>query len=68
MTEQSATLKTTGLLAYIGVARASLYSLMKHDCTFPKPIRFGLRDNRWLRKDIDAWLNAKSAAANEVAA
>tara|TARA_R110000851_G_scaffold165169_2_gene309940 strand:+ start:149902 stop:150096 length:195 start_codon:yes stop_codon:yes gene_type:complete len=36
-------------------SRASIYNLMK-SASFPVPVRVGARTVRWLRADVDAWL------------
>jgi predicted DNA-binding transcriptional regulator AlpA len=32
-----------------------------YDGTFPKPRRFGRRGNRWLRSELEAWLDNRPA-------
>lgn len=36
-------------------SRATIYNLMK-SAGFPSPVRVGARTVRWLRADVDAWI------------
>lgn len=68
MTNESAVLKTPNVLSFLNIARATLYELIKNDPTFPRPFKLGTRDNGWLRRDVESWLDTKAAAAQGVAA
>jgi predicted DNA-binding transcriptional regulator AlpA len=49
--------------AYIGFGYSTLFELRKKDPTFPIPVRLSANRVVYLREELDAWLNAKRAAA-----
>ena len=54
------------LLERLSISRATLYNMMVRS-GFPRPIKLGgLRENRWYRHEVDAWLDAQPRAAIQV--
>ena len=54
------------ILAAFSVSRTTLYAWMTRS-GFPHPIKLGgLRENRWYRHEVDAWLDAQPRAAIQV--
>ncbi|ARM02102.1 hypothetical protein BOC59_20610 [Burkholderia pseudomallei] len=52
--------------AYVGVGYSTLFELRKKDPTFPVPVRLSSNRVVYLRDELDAWLDAKRAAATGV--
>jgi prophage regulatory protein len=44
------------LEARLGLARSTIYDLLRTDPGFPKPIKLGRKAVGWLEHEIDAWL------------
>jgi prophage regulatory protein len=44
------------LEARLGLARSTIYDLLRTDQGFPKPIKLGRKAVGWLEHEIDAWL------------
>lgn len=42
----------------LGVARSTVYELMKLD--FPKPVKVGA-GSRWIQAEVDAWIASRAA-------
>ena len=55
--QQSEYLKASQVAAIVGVARSTLYQMMK-DPTFPQPFRPLPRCPRWREEDVRAWVEA----------
>lgn len=54
------------LLAMFGITRMTLSRWVK-DNSFPQPLRLGPRKLGWLSADVDTWLAARRAQAQEAA-
>ena len=52
------------LSAYVGFGRSRIYQLIA-DGQFPPPIKIG-KSSRWVRAEIDEWLNKQVEARNSV--
>lgn len=48
------------VLSRLKCARSTLYVLMNEE-GLPRPLKLGGRDNRWLRSELDAWLENRIA-------
>ena len=53
-------LKTREVMEMLGVARSTIYEKMRIG-DFPTPIKLGVRDNRWRKAEIEAWLANKES-------
>ncbi|MEI7590191.1 MAG: AlpA family phage regulatory protein [Deltaproteobacteria bacterium] len=56
-----ALLQVTTVASLIGAGHSTVYSLIKRDPSFPKPIRRGLRCTRFRAGDVTEWLRAQAA-------
>lgn len=67
-THTTRALNTSDVCSKLGIARVTLYNLLKADPAFPKPIRFGVGRGapRYLEAEVDHWL-ADKAALREIA-
>ena len=60
ITQETDLLTPDEVLAMTKIARATLYKMMElHG--FPRPVKLG-RSNRWLRKEVLAWLAQRPRA------
>lgn len=48
------------LSGYVSMGRSRIYGLMDEG-KFPRPIKIG-RSSRWLRSEIDSWINEQATA------
>lgn len=48
------------LSGYVSMGRSRIYALID-DGDFPPPIKIG-RSSRWLKSEIDSWINTQAAA------
>ena len=67
MEVQSRLLRRTDVEAKTGLARSTIYRLMRSG-EFPEPIRVGPRAVRWPASEIEAWLSERPRATGEAAA
>ena len=49
------------LMEILKVSRASIYRLLRDDPAFPSAVKFGVRQNRWPRSEIEAWIEGRAA-------
>ena len=47
-----------------GLSRSQIYRLAEEDTDFPRPVRLTQRTLGWSAEAIDAWINARLAAAS----
>lgn len=45
----------------VGLSRSSLYTKLKIDPEFPRPIPLGAKAVGWIESEIEAWLSAQAA-------
>jgi prophage regulatory protein len=55
-------LRQRNLMTMLGVCRKTLYTRIKSDPSFPRPIRIGANRLAWPEEEIVAWLNAQRVA------
>jgi prophage regulatory protein len=55
-------LRRKQLEARLSLARSTIYDLLRHDESFPKPVRLGRRAVGWIEAEVDAWLASRMAA------
>jgi prophage regulatory protein len=53
--------------ARIGLGRSTIYSRMKEDPTFPKPVSIGSRAVGWLEHEVSEWLAAQIQKSRKAA-
>ena len=56
----TALLSFNPLSTYVSMGRSRIYALID-DCNFPPPIKIG-RSSRWVKSEIDAWIDKQIAA------
>lgn len=61
--KDSLILKTRDLQRMLNVGRTSIHVRFLKDPTFPKPLKLGLRDNTWLRAEVETWLQSRAVRA-----
>lgn len=54
-------LKLTELQAYLGIGKTKVYALIAQG-SLPKPVKYGSKSSRWLRHEIDQWLDEQAKA------
>lgn len=42
----------------VGVSRSTIYELMRRD-QFPRPLKIGPRNVRWVENEVAAWLQSR---------
>lgn len=52
-------ISTESVAVKLGVARSSVWNLLKRDASFPRPVKLSARTVRWVENEIDAWLEGK---------
>ena len=52
-------LQVNDIAELISVHPKTMYAMIQNDDTFPKPISFGPRMNRWKREGIMKWVDTK---------
>lgn len=57
--QPSPVLKLAELQAYIRIGKTKIYELIAEG-SFPKPLKIGGKSSRWLRPEIDQWLDKKA--------
>lgn len=54
-------LRAPEVLALTGIGSASQLQRMRNEGTFPAPVKIGLREIAWRRRDIMRWIDALPA-------
>lgn len=59
-------IKLSDLLKLVPLSRTDIYDRLNpksryYDSTFPRPIKLGERTNRWVREEVEEWLEALKA-------
>ena len=49
------------VLTAVKCSRSTLYVLMRSG-GFPRPLKVGLRHNRWLASEVEEWIEERAAA------
>ena len=58
-------LRDKAVAAKIGVSRPHLWTLVKTDPAFPRPVKLSPNVTIWLESEVDAWLLSRVAAARQ---
>ena len=53
--------------ARTGLGRSTIYSRMKEDPAFPRPVSIGARAVGWLEHEVDEWLAAQIQKSRKAA-
>lgn len=59
-------LRMKQLVERMGLSRATLYTLMSADPTFPAKINLTVRTVGWLEIEVDAWIAARAQARRDM--
>jgi prophage regulatory protein len=49
------------LEARLGLARSTIYDLLRSDPSFPRPVKIGARAIGWVSKEVEDWLASRMA-------
>ena len=58
-------LRLSGVLDAVGIKKSCLYEWVRLG-KFPAPVRLGVRSVAWRQSDVDAWIEARESAREEV--
>jgi prophage regulatory protein len=64
MSPTSIALRPAAAAKKLGISVSTLYSRVRTESDFPRPIKAGPRTTVFLERDLDAWLAARAAASN----
>jgi prophage regulatory protein len=59
--KQIRVLRRKQLETRLGVGRSTIYDLLRHDSSFPRPVRIGRRAIGWVSSEIESWLAQRMA-------
>lgn len=57
-------LRMPSVLERVGLGRSTLYAMIARN-EFPTPVRLGIRCSGWIASEVDAWIEARTAASRE---
>ena len=62
-TENSILIRLSEVIELVGLSKSSIYRRLNpkdkkfYDSTFPRPIKIGNTSNRWVKQEVEEWIN-----------